>query len=117
MATDPIPVQRRYDAQKLSEALRELILAINTGSNSLNKAANNSVAPRTQAYPLRKAAMAFMLLPDPADAGVGAHAIVTDSQTQYSADMIGTEYTIDAYGVNGPYTVPVYSSGQQWRVG
>lgn len=102
--TDPVRPSRHLDNSRLSERIQVLMEIVNTGGRRVNQNARN-VPPRYLTYPVRKLASNMADLPAPSDAGVGAHALVLDSQVAH-ADGIGTIITDGG----GTFSVPVYAA-------
>lgn len=113
MATDPFNVGRRSDLQAISEALREVMQALNLGGAARNINQRN-VPARYVVYPFRSMAGTFASLPAPSDAGVGARAICTD----ITDDEVAGDYGTGVISMGGgPHTRPVWSSGVNWHLG
>lgn len=110
MATDPIPVRRRYDQQSLSEAVQVIAEALNLGGRAINKAVGPA-AVLNVTYPLRSLSTTVLSLPTPSDAGRGARAIVSDATVTHKS---GVGDVVEGGGSN---VVPVYSDGDYWLIG
>lgn len=113
MAVEPLPIQRRYDMQSLSEAVRRICGVLNLGGIAIDSQEQRfqKVPPRYTIYPLRVLCTTYGLLPSPNGAGAGARAMITDSVLAHHTNS-GT--VVEG---GGSETVPVYSDGTNWLIG